>query len=161
MAHPRSLIRVGNCWDYLPDELLRAIVFAGGALSMKMMREVNKSWQSGFESCVTHITVQKGRPYVDLPLASAIRARFPLLKGVTLNCLHFPNYNRFDLFNNFYGVPLTRLELIHCNGLYLTGLEVLRQMPLSRLQVSGGYYILPIDGIDGKVEKLLTPEVGP
>lgn len=125
-------------WEDLPEELLWEITCAGGIQSMRGIREVYKSWQAGFDSNVSHITVSKKGP--TLPFAQVMLVRFPFLRGICLNCSQFSAFSKYDLRVSFLGLPLTRLELSYCNAIHISGLEVLRQMPLATLRIRGGRY---------------------
>lgn len=155
-----QLAALEHGWDDLPEELLRAIVFVGGTKSLEGMRGVCKSWQAGFEGSVSHISTRNG-PL--LPLAPLVLARFPILRGVSLNCSSFQQFSRYDLRTSFLGLPLTKLELTCCDCLRVIGLDALRQMPLSALRISGGRYgaakfVYPGSTSVGLRPGLLNPE---
>lgn len=64
----------------LPKGVLAMI--AGGSDSLKVMREVSKSWQDGFEGSVTKMKVRGAGPL--LPSDGALATRMPQLSSLDL-----------------------------------------------------------------------------
>lgn len=112
-------------WDTgLPSDVLALVAKKGRANQMKIMREVSKSWQQGFELAVRGISIGSVEHPV-LPWGLEVAQRFPALTQLGLgNSLidtawletlqTLPNLNRL-----FLGGPKTTLKISDADMVHL------------------------------------------
>lgn len=152
-----------HSWDNgLPAEVLALVASLGGIVDLKAMRAVSKTWQTGFELAVKGIIVPNispvlpegeelvarfpelanlniGASHVNLEqswlqnLAAPRKLRCLTLGSSEFSISSFASQVTSASLANLQGLPLTSLDLSHCQR--LTSLEALQGMPLTHLSL--------------------------
>lgn len=121
-------------WDKgLPLELLSAV--AGGQDLLKAMRGVSLTWKAGYEASVKKIKLSRYGPM--LPAGGVFALRFPAARSVDLSASRLVRSHLDESLRCLFGAKITHLVMQEFSTLTDECMPLLRQLPLTRLELSG------------------------
>lgn len=121
-------------WDKgLPLELLSAV--AGDRDLLKAMRGVSRTWKAGYEGSVKKIMLSRGGPL--LPPGGIFAQRFQAARNVDLSQSLLARSHLDESLRCLFGAKISHLVLQEFSTLTDECMPLLRQLPLTRLELLG------------------------